>query len=55
MIYTHPLLEPTYTEPETEALPSLFLSRYLSQVWVKSHLSESNLSQNKTKKSVFAT
>ena len=33
-----------------EALSTFFLFRYLSQVWVKSHLSESNLSQNKTKK-----
>ena len=28
-----------------EALPTFFLFRYLSQVWVKSHLSESNLSK----------
>ena len=45
----------------TEALAVFFLSRCLSQVWVKSDLTESNLSQNKTKKasmrsiSCFAT
>ena len=38
-----------------EAPTAVFWSRYLSQVWVKSHLSESNLSKKDLKKRVFAT
>ena len=33
-----------------EAPTAVFLSRYLSHVWVKSHLSESNLSKKRPKK-----
>ena len=38
-----------------EAPVTIFLTRCLSKVWVKSHLSESNLSKKNTKKRVFAT
>ena len=36
-----------------EALSTFFLFRYLSQVWVKSHLSESNLSEIGDQKSAY--
>ena len=36
-----------------EAPTAIFLSRYLSHVWVKSHLSESNLSKKGDQKSAY--
>ena len=37
-----------------EAPPGIFWSRYLSQVWVKSHLSESNLSKKGPPKCAYS-
>ena len=55
LFFTKGVFEEKLPSLGTEAPPNIFWSRYLSHVWVKSRLSESNLSKKDLKKCVFTT